>query len=154
LATILVQLVATSDLPGTQESLVQFAFATHCQFGESLEPSAFGDFRFCLKPVEEQFKLVGGDFPLSNAINQMAERDRGRLSLRILGMRRVAVKAAFQFGFEASHLGGVCRGDHTVSETAQLPRIEARIRLLRSRRLRFDLHVLHDERMYSTFQAG
>jgi hypothetical protein len=49
---------SNSGLPGQQESLHKFAFAANGHAGEFLEPFALGNFRFGVKPIRKQSKLI------------------------------------------------------------------------------------------------
>jgi hypothetical protein len=70
---------AGGNLAGQQKSFDEFTLATNGHAGKSFEPFAFRYFRFGAEPIRQKTKLVGGNFPLVNAVKQMVEQPRRKL---------------------------------------------------------------------------
>ena len=62
-------LLAKRSLVGTEKSFKQFAFADSQWF----EPFCLGDLWLGFEPFEKQFQLLGCDFALVDAVNQMTK---------------------------------------------------------------------------------
>jgi hypothetical protein len=57
-----------------QEGPDEFAVAADGHAGKFLEPRTFRHFRFSAKPICQQAKLVRGNIPAADAIEQMIEK--------------------------------------------------------------------------------
>ena len=71
---VLHDLAPSRHLTGKQERLDELAFATNDHAGKRLEPFPFRHFGFGMEPVCQKAKLVGGDVPADDPVEQMIKQ--------------------------------------------------------------------------------
>lgn len=76
---LLTQLFAGGGLSGLQKGFDEFAFAANGQAGKLLEPFSLRHLGFSREPVGEESKLVGGDVPPADAIEQVGQKLRWKI---------------------------------------------------------------------------
>ena len=67
-------LAPSRRLAGKQERLDELAFATNDHAGKRLEPFPFRHFGFGMEPVCQKTKLIGGNLPADDAVEQMIKQ--------------------------------------------------------------------------------
>jgi hypothetical protein len=68
------QFFAGRNLSGLQKGFDEFAFAANGQAGKSLEPFSLRHFRPGAQPIRQKPKLIGGNFPAADAVEQMIKK--------------------------------------------------------------------------------